>query len=64
MDELNGCEPMNIKVIFNNKVEIYDTSNFSDYISGGVMTKVKYHKEYHFKLLLEMLDIPFNQEKK
>ena len=64
MNELNGCEPINIKVIFNNKVEICDTSNFSDYISGGVMTQVKCIKEYHFKPLKEMLETPFTHENK
>ena len=63
MNELNGCEPMNIKVISRNMVEICDTSNFSDYISGGVMKEVKCQKEYHFKSLKEMLDMPFTLEK-
>lgn len=62
MTELNNKEPINIRVISNNSIEIGDTSNFRDYISGGVMIEVKFQKEYHFISLKERFEIPYNEE--
>ena len=59
MKELNNCQPIKIKVLSNNSVEIGDTSNFSDYISGGIMTEVKLQKECHFESIEEKFEIPF-----
>lgn len=62
MTELNKCEPITIKVLTNNSLKIGDTSNFSEYISGGIMTQIKQKKEYHFTSLKERFDIPYTEE--
>ena len=62
MTELNNCEPLNIKVLSTNSLQIGDTSCFSDYISGGIMIEVKYPKEYHFYALKERFEEPYNEE--
>ena len=58
MIELNNCLPRNIKV---NKdyVEIGDTSQFSDYISGGTIFNVKLPKKIKFESFKERLEEPF-----
>ena len=48
-----------IKALTNNSLKIGDTSNFSVYISGGIMTQIK---EYHFTSLKERFDIPCTEE--
>jgi len=62
MIELNNKEAINIKVLSNNSVQIGDTSNYTNYISGGVMTEVKFQKEYSFKSLKERFEIPYTEE--
>ena len=62
MTELNKWEPIIIKVLTNNSLKIGDTSNFSEYISGGIMTQIKQKKEYHFTSLKERFDIPYTEE--
>ena len=62
MTELNNCEPLSIKVLSNSTFEIGDTSNFSDYISGGIITEVKFQKSYHFDSLEERFDNPYTEE--
>ena len=62
MTELNKCEPIAIKVLTNNSLKIGDTSNFSEYLSGGIMTQIKQKKEYHFTSLKERFDIPYTEE--
>ena len=62
MVELNNCEPMNIKIISNDTIEIGDTSKFSDYISGGIMTEVKCKKILKFNSLDERFEIPYREE--
>ena len=62
MTELNNCSPMNIKILSNNTIEIGDTSNFSDYLSGGIISEVKYPKEYHFNSLEERFENPYTEE--
>lgn len=59
MVELNNCDPINIKVLSNDTIEICDTSNFSNYISGGVMIEVKSKKELNFNSLEERLNMPY-----
>ena len=61
MSELNNCEPKSIKVLSNNSVEIDDTSQFSDYISGGIMEEIKIPKNYIFKSLEEEFEIPYTE---
>ena len=51
MTELNKCEPITIKVLTNNSLKIGDTSNFSEYISGGIMTQIKQKKKNIILLL-------------
>lgn len=62
MTELNNCEPKAIKILSSNSVEIDDTSNFSDYISRGIMEEIKFQKNYHFKSLEEKFEIPYTEE--
>lgn len=62
MTELNNKEPKNIKVLSNNSFEIDDTSNFSEYISGGIVEEIKIPKIYNFKSLEERLEIPYTED--
>lgn len=48
MVELNGCEPRKIKVLGPYTFSIGDTSTFSDYVRGGVVSQVKVPKTIHF----------------
>lgn len=49
MTELNGCKPIKIKVLGPYTFSIGDTSKFSNYERGGVVSQVKTHKTIHFK---------------
>ncbi|MBO8619789.1 hypothetical protein INO80_14155, partial [Staphylococcus aureus] len=49
MIQLNGCQPMEIKVLGPYTFSICDTSNFSDYIRGGIVSQVKVPKKISFK---------------
>uniref|UniRef100_A0A8C6MRW1 Ubiquitin-like modifier-activating enzyme 1 n=1 Tax=Mus spicilegus TaxID=10103 RepID=A0A8C6MRW1_MUSSI len=51
MIQLNGCQPMEIKVLGPYTFSICDTSNFSDYIRGGIVSQVKVPKKISFKSL-------------
>ena len=62
MTELNNCPPIDIKLISKDSVEIGDTSNYSKYISGGVMIEVKLKKELCFTSLDERFEIPYTNE--
>jgi ubiquitin-activating enzyme E1 len=53
MEELNGCEPIKIKVLGPYTFSINDTSNLSDYIRGGTVMQVKMPKTVSFKPLAE-----------
>ena len=65
MTELNNCQPMKFKSKLNkNELEICDTSNFSDYISGGVLFNVKTPKTLKFDSFEERLDEPFKKGEK
>uniref|UniRef100_A0AAX7VCY1 E1 ubiquitin-activating enzyme n=1 Tax=Astatotilapia calliptera TaxID=8154 RepID=A0AAX7VCY1_ASTCA len=41
MTELNGCKPVEIKVLGPYTFSICDTSGFTDYIRGGIVSQVK-----------------------
>lgn len=58
MEELNGCEPRQIKVLGPYTFSIGDTSNFSDYLRGGIVTQVKMPKAFDFKSIEESLEDP------
>ena len=60
MTELNNCKPMKIK-INEDKIEIGDTSNFSDYISGGILFNVKVPKPLKFESFKERLEEPIKE---
>eukprot|EP00105_Crassostrea_gigas_P035763 XP_019919911.1 PREDICTED: ubiquitin-like modifier-activating enzyme 1 [Crassostrea gigas] len=49
MTELNGCKPIKIKVLGPYTFSIGDTTKFSNYEQGGVVSQVKTHKTIHFK---------------
>jgi ubiquitin-activating enzyme E1 len=48
MVELNGCEPRKISVKGPYTFSIGDTSNLSEYKSGGIFTQVKMPKVLQF----------------
>lgn len=58
MTELNGCEPRKIRVLGPYTFSIGDTSSYSDYIRGGVVTQVKMPKTLSFLPLDEALAQP------
>ena len=60
MDELNNCSPMKIK-INDDKIEIGDTSNFSDYISGGILFNVKVPKILKFESFKDRVENPIKE---
>lgn len=53
MEELNGCEPIKIKVLGPYTFTIGDTTHLSDYIRGGTVMQVKMPKIVSFKPLEE-----------
>jgi len=55
MTELNGCEPKKISVLGPYTFSIGDTSNLSDYVSGGLFHQVKQPKTLKFVSLLILL---------
>ncbi|XP_020936576.1 ubiquitin-like modifier-activating enzyme 1 [Sus scrofa] len=58
MSELNSIHPIEIKVLGPYTFSICDTSNFSEYIRGGIVTQVKVTKKITFKSLLASLAEP------
>uniref|UniRef100_A0A8C0DBK9 Ubiquitin-like modifier-activating enzyme 1 n=1 Tax=Balaenoptera musculus TaxID=9771 RepID=A0A8C0DBK9_BALMU len=58
MNELNGISPLEIKVLGPYTFSICDTSNFCDYICGGVVSQVKVTKKMSFKSLPTSLAVP------
>lgn len=58
MTELNGCEPKKIRVLGPYTFSIGDTSKYSEYIRGGIVTQVKMPKTIHFKPLKESIKDP------
>ncbi|XP_063100531.1 ubiquitin-like modifier-activating enzyme 1 isoform X1 [Cavia porcellus] len=58
MKELNGREPIEIQVLGPYTFSICDTSSFSDYICGGIVSQVKLSKKISFKPLVASLAEP------
>ncbi|XP_026723173.1 ubiquitin-like modifier-activating enzyme 1, partial [Athene cunicularia] len=58
MEELNGCGPVEIRVLGPYTFSIGDTSGFGDYVRGGIVTQVKMPKHIRFKRLREALVEP------
>ncbi|KAK3103827.1 hypothetical protein FSP39_022215 [Pinctada imbricata] len=58
MTELNGCQPIKIKVLGPYTFSIGDTSGFGNYVRGGNVTKVKMPKTLKFKSFKEATDAP------
>uniref|UniRef100_A0A673BFY1 E1 ubiquitin-activating enzyme n=1 Tax=Sphaeramia orbicularis TaxID=375764 RepID=A0A673BFY1_9TELE len=57
MTELNGCQPVEIKVLGPYTFSICDTSGFTDYVRGGIVSQVKMPKKISFKSISSsMLD--------
>ncbi|KAL5110204.1 Ubiquitin-like modifier-activating enzyme 1 [Taenia crassiceps] len=58
MTELNGCEPRMVKVLGPSAFSIGDTSNFSQYIGGGLCTQVKMPEKMDFLEMFEAYKNP------
>ncbi|XP_069501606.1 ubiquitin-like modifier-activating enzyme 1 [Ambystoma mexicanum] len=58
MHELNRCDPVEIKVLGPYTFSICDTTHFSDYIRGGIVSQVKMPKKISFKSLKDSLAEP------
>lgn len=58
MTELNNCEPRKIKVLGPYTFSIGDTTNYSEYKRGGIVTQVKMPKLINFKSLRESIKSP------
>lgn len=58
MTELNGCKPVEIKVLGPYTFSICDTSGFTDYIRGGIVSQVKMPKKISFKSVSSSLAEP------
>uniref|UniRef100_V9KCN4 E1 ubiquitin-activating enzyme n=1 Tax=Callorhinchus milii TaxID=7868 RepID=V9KCN4_CALMI len=58
MKELNNSDPVEIKVLGPYTFSICDTTGFSDYIRGGIVSQVKMPKKLSFKSLTESLAEP------
>uniref|UniRef100_A0A452I3T0 E1 ubiquitin-activating enzyme n=1 Tax=Gopherus agassizii TaxID=38772 RepID=A0A452I3T0_9SAUR len=58
MEELNRCPPMEIKVLGPYTFSIGDTSSFSEYVRGGIVSQVKMPKKMSFKPLSVALAEP------
>uniref|UniRef100_A0A8D0D3P0 E1 ubiquitin-activating enzyme n=1 Tax=Sander lucioperca TaxID=283035 RepID=A0A8D0D3P0_SANLU len=48
MTELNGCQPVEIKVLGPYTFSICETSGFTDYVRGGIVSQVKMPKKISF----------------
>ena len=58
MTELNGCDPIKIKVLGPYTFSIGNTTRFSPYLRGGIVTQVKMPIEMNFKSFEEAEDAP------
>ncbi len=58
MTELNGCQPLKIKVLGPYTFSIGDTSAYSEYKTGGTFQQVKMPKTLSFKPLKDSLASP------
>jgi ubiquitin-activating enzyme E1 len=55
MDALNGCEPRKVSVKGPYTFAIGDTTNFGQYLTGGVFTQVKMPKVINFVRILSLV---------
>lgn len=62
MTELNESPPRPIRVISHDSFSIEDTSKFSDYVSGGIIERVKVPKPMLFRSLKENFENPYSEE--
>ncbi|KAG9332397.1 hypothetical protein JZ751_014495 [Albula glossodonta] len=58
MTELNSAQPMEIKTLGPYTFSIGDTSSFSDYLRGGIVSQVKVPKKISFKSLTASMAEP------
>nr|BAN21049.1 ubiquitin-activating enzyme E1 [Riptortus pedestris] len=58
MTELNGCEPIKIKVLGPYTFSIGNTTSFSEYSRGGIVQQVKMPKVLQFKSYSEAIKSP------
>lgn len=58
MTELNGCDPIKIKVLGPYTFSVGDTTKFTPYVRGGIVTQVKMPKQMTFKSLAEAENAP------
>ncbi|XP_055882434.1 ubiquitin-like modifier-activating enzyme 1 isoform X2 [Biomphalaria glabrata] len=58
MTELNGCNPIKIKVLGPYTFSIGDTRKFSAYERGGIATTVKMPKTFNFKSISASMEQP------
>uniref|UniRef100_A0A7N5ZR98 E1 ubiquitin-activating enzyme n=1 Tax=Anabas testudineus TaxID=64144 RepID=A0A7N5ZR98_ANATE len=58
MTELNGCQPVEIKVLGPYTFSICDTAGFTDYVRGGIVSQVKMPKKISFKSISSSMDEP------
>ena len=61
MKELNNT-PIQIKIIDKNKIEINDTSNFSEYMYGGIMSKIEKPSTINFDSFKIKIEEPYSEE--
>ena len=62
MTELNNDKSIKIKVIDKHNVEISDTTNFSEYTFGGIMTKYEKSETINFEPFEKKLEEPYSRE--
>lgn len=55
MIKLNGNQPTEIKVLDPYAFSICDTSNFSNYVHEGIISRIKVPKKISFEFLLTSL---------
>jgi ubiquitin-activating enzyme E1 len=58
MTELNSCKPVEIKALGPYTFSICDTTGFSDYVRGGIVSQVKMPKKIAFKSLTSSMAEP------
>ncbi|XP_060948881.1 ubiquitin-like modifier-activating enzyme 1 [Limanda limanda] len=58
MTELNGCQRVEIKVLGPYTFSICDTTGFTDYVRGGIVSQVKMPKKIAFKSISSSLAEP------
>ncbi|KAH7967635.1 hypothetical protein HPB52_001512 [Rhipicephalus sanguineus] len=58
MTEINNCPPMKVKVLGPDTFSVGDTTQFGDYVIGGVATQVKMPKDIKFKAFQESMAKP------